>query len=86
MSTNIAVYADWVGLAEPTRLGWLYARRGAGREVFEFAFEPSALANSGFRGIWIRGWGISKGASTHRKGKRFLVFSPIRAPIVGGGC
>ena len=53
MSTNIAVYADWVGLAEPTRLGWLYARRGAGREVFEFAFESSALANSGFRGMHL---------------------------------
>lgn len=53
MSTNIAVYADWVGLTEPTRLGWLYARRGAGREVFEFAFESSALANSGFRGVHL---------------------------------
>lgn len=53
MSTNIAVYADWVGLAEPTRLGWLYARRGAGREVFEFAFESAALANSGFRGMHL---------------------------------
>ena len=53
MGANIAVYADWVGLAEPTRLGWLYARRGAGREVFEFAFESSALANSGFRGMQL---------------------------------
>ena len=53
MSTNIAVYADWVGLAEPTRLGWLYARRGAGREVFEFTFESSALANSGFQGMHL---------------------------------
>jgi serine/threonine-protein kinase HipA len=53
MSKNMAVYADWVGLAKPTRLGWLYARRGAGREVFEFAFESSALANSGFRGVHL---------------------------------
>ena len=43
MSADIAVYADWVGLTEPVRLGWLYARRGAGREVFEFAFDPTAL-------------------------------------------
>ncbi|MFM1908555.1 MAG: hypothetical protein RLZZ591_2232 [Pseudomonadota bacterium] len=53
MSKNIAVYADWVGLAEPMRLGWLYARRGAGREVFEFAFESSTLANCGFRGTHL---------------------------------
>lgn len=49
----MAVYADWAGLAAPMRLGWLYARRGMGREVFEFAFEPSALANSGFRGVHL---------------------------------
>jgi serine/threonine-protein kinase HipA len=53
MSTNIAVYADWVGLPEPTRLGWLYARRAAAREVFEFAFEPSALTHSSFRGLHL---------------------------------
>lgn len=53
MSTSIAVYADWVGLAAPTRLGWLHARRGAGREVFEFAFEASALANSGLQGTLL---------------------------------
>lgn len=44
MSTiDIAVYADWQGLSEPLRLGFLYAHRGAGKEVFEFAFEQSAL-------------------------------------------
>ena len=37
-SSEIAVYADWDGLPDPMRLGFLYARHGAGREVFEFAF------------------------------------------------
>lgn len=45
MAATIAVYADWVGLAEPLRLGWLHARRGAGREVFEFEFDAAALAH-----------------------------------------
>lgn len=45
MATSIAVYADWAGLAQPLRLGWLHARRGAGRETFEFAFEAAALAH-----------------------------------------
>ncbi|MES2205590.1 MAG: HipA domain-containing protein [Pseudomonadota bacterium] len=40
---TVAVYADWEGLTEPLRLGLLYARRSAGREVFEFEFEPSSL-------------------------------------------
>jgi len=42
---TIAVYADWDGLDAPLRLGWLHARAGAGREVFEFEFEPAALAH-----------------------------------------
>jgi serine/threonine-protein kinase HipA len=44
MVKAIAVHADWVGLAGPLRLGWLHARRGAGREIFEFEFDASALA------------------------------------------
>jgi serine/threonine-protein kinase HipA len=39
----IAVYADWEGLHAPLRLGLLHAHRGAGREVFEFAFDRAAL-------------------------------------------
>lgn len=53
MSKEIAVYADWVGLPGPTRLGWLHARRGAVREVFEFVFEQSALVKSGLRDIHL---------------------------------
>lgn len=41
----IAVYADWDGLTPPLRLGLLHARRGAGREVFEFEFDTAALAH-----------------------------------------
>jgi len=36
---TVAVYADWEGLSEPLRLSSLYARRSAGREVFEFEFK-----------------------------------------------
>lgn len=53
MAATIAVYADWVGLAEPMRVGWLNARRGAGREVFEFEFEASALAHPVIQGLHL---------------------------------
>ena len=45
MAATIAVYADWIGLTAPLRLGWLHARSGAGREVFEFEFDPAALVH-----------------------------------------
>ena len=53
MVTNIAVYADWAGLAAPLRLGWLHVRRGAGRDVVEFAFEAVALAHPAMRHVHI---------------------------------
>jgi serine/threonine-protein kinase HipA len=53
MTATIAVYADWVGLGEPLRLGWLHARRGAGREVFEFEFDTAALAHPAARGLYM---------------------------------
>jgi serine/threonine-protein kinase HipA len=43
MAVTIAVYVDWDGLGAPLRLGLLHARRGAGREVFEFNFDSAAL-------------------------------------------
>jgi serine/threonine-protein kinase HipA len=43
MAVLIAVYADWDGLSEPLRLGWLHANRTRGREVFEFEFDRGAL-------------------------------------------
>ena len=42
-ATRIAVYADWVGLTEPLRLGWLHARQVSSREVFEFEYGADAL-------------------------------------------
>lgn len=46
MAVTIAVYAHWLGLKEPLRLGFLYARRGAGREMFEFEFDATVLAHT----------------------------------------
>lgn len=43
--TRIAVYADWVGLGTPRRLGILHTRRGAGGELFEFEYDNTALAD-----------------------------------------
>jgi serine/threonine-protein kinase HipA len=45
MATRVAVYAHWDGLADPLRLGWLHARRGAGREIFEFELDAAALTH-----------------------------------------
>ncbi len=45
MATRIAIYADWNGLPAPLRLGVLHAQRGAGRDIFEFAFDVAALAH-----------------------------------------
>lgn len=53
MAATIAVYADWIGLAEPLRLGRLHARRGAGREVFEFEFDVAALAHPAARNLHL---------------------------------
>lgn len=53
MAGTIAVYADWVGLAEPLRLGWLHARRGAGREIFEFEFDAAVLAHPTARNMHL---------------------------------
>ena len=53
MGVNVAVYADWIGLGEPLRLGWLHARRGTGREVFEFEFDAVAFAHPAARNLHI---------------------------------
>lgn len=53
MTTNIAVYADWIGLAEPLRLGLLHVRRGAGREIVEFEFDSSVLAHPAITNLQI---------------------------------
>ncbi len=53
MAASIAAYAEWAGLAQPLRLGWLHARRSARREIFEFVFEAAALAHPG------KGWRLA---------------------------
>ncbi|VWX63305.1 Toxin HipA [Burkholderiales bacterium 8X] len=53
MSAAIAVYADWVSLEGPLRLGWLHARRGAGREVFEFGYDTAALRHAATRNLHL---------------------------------
>ena len=53
MAVNIAVYADWVGLIGPLRLGLLHVRRGTGREIFEFEFDSSALAHPAITNLQI---------------------------------
>lgn len=53
MATTIAVYADWIGLEAPLRLGLLHARRGAGREVFEFQYDTAALAHPATRNLHL---------------------------------
>lgn len=45
MSVTIAVYGDWDGLLAPLRLGFLHARHGYGREIFEFEFDAAALVH-----------------------------------------
>lgn len=45
MAVTIAVYAHWIGMQEPKRLGFLHARRGAGREAFEFEYDAGVLAD-----------------------------------------
>ncbi len=44
MAVAMAVYADWSTLAAPLRLGILHASRSRSREIFEFEFDPLALA------------------------------------------
>ncbi|QQE91323.1 type II toxin-antitoxin system HipA family toxin [Azotobacter chroococcum] len=41
--TIIGVYADWDGLLEPKRLGFLHSRKTRASELFEFQYDPAAL-------------------------------------------
>lgn len=41
----IAVYADWAGLSGPKRMGFLHSRQSRTRELFEFEYDPAALAD-----------------------------------------
>ena len=50
---TIAVYADWESLPDPLRIGLLHAHRGAGREVFEFEFDRTALVHPSFTNLQL---------------------------------
>lgn len=39
--TDIWVFADWIGMPEPERIGILTAHQAKGRKAFSFAYEPS---------------------------------------------
>ncbi|WP_330212913.1 type II toxin-antitoxin system HipA family toxin [Pseudomonas sp. Z18(2022)] len=43
--SRIFVYADWDGLNHSRRLGVLHARQGGASELFEFEYDPEALAD-----------------------------------------
>lgn len=49
----IAVYADWDGLPEPRRLGFLHSRRTRAAERFEFAYDNAALADPLLAGLQL---------------------------------
>ncbi|HDY5948157.1 TPA: HipA domain-containing protein [Pseudomonas aeruginosa] len=51
--TMIAVYADWDGLPEPRRLGFLHSRRTRAVERFEFAYDEATLADPQFAGLQL---------------------------------
>src|SRR5947208_2604153 len=51
MAVTIAVHAHWDGLNDPFRIGLLHARRGAGREIFEFEFDTAALAHGALKNV-----------------------------------
>ncbi|MEO6958812.1 MAG: HipA domain-containing protein [Burkholderiaceae bacterium] len=60
--TTIGVYADWDGLPKPRRLGLLYSRRTRAAEVFEFEYDPVALADPAVNLIQIDpGLGLFEG-------------------------
>lgn len=53
MSTMIGVYADWVGLSGPKRLGWLHVRKTRQSEKFEYENDPAALKDRALSNVRI---------------------------------
>ena len=48
MSTNkteILVYADWVGMTEPQKIGVLSAQQAKGKKAFSFEYDVDWLAS-----------------------------------------
>ena len=44
--TDIFVYAHWLGITEPKRIGILFAHEGKGRKSFSFAYEKDWLTSN----------------------------------------
>jgi serine/threonine-protein kinase HipA len=42
---NIEVYAHWIGLSDPTLIGFLYATPSRGKEIFSFEYSHDWLKN-----------------------------------------
>lgn len=53
MGRNIAVYADWDGLARPVPLGQLYAQEAGGTEVFSFECAPGVATQAQLQGLYL---------------------------------
>ncbi|KWB85044.1 type II toxin-antitoxin system HipA family toxin [Burkholderia ubonensis] len=51
--TTIGVYADWDGLPEPRRLGFLHSRKTRASERFEFQYDAAALAAPEFAHVLL---------------------------------
>lgn len=47
--TDIIVYADWLGLAEPARIGMLSVQQAKGRKAFSFAYENNWIQTNAQR-------------------------------------
>lgn len=45
---NIQVYADWIGLSEPTLIGELHAIQSRGKEIFSFVYDHVWLEKYSF--------------------------------------
>ena len=81
---RIAVYADWEGLQTPLRLGVLHAQRGAGREIFEFAFDAAALAHPAVLNLHLDPrLGLFEGRQLHPTAMRRSAFFLIPARTAG---
>ena len=77
MAQSLFVFADWQGLGGSRLLGTLHARAGSGREVLEFAFAASALADSALAGVRLDPHLANFGGPQHapREAANFGAFS-----------
>jgi serine/threonine-protein kinase HipA len=48
---HIEVWADWIGMNAPIKLGTLYVTPGRGQEIFSFEYDPAWLRTSGAQSL-----------------------------------